>query len=71
MLSRSTALIAAACVVCGATASARAQERTLDAELEALRLAAETEASQETASTADASETTFRSGGLGLQALNP
>ncbi len=68
---RSSALLAATLVVCGPVGQALAQDAAAAAELEALRLAAETEASQETASTADASETTFRSGGLGLQALNP
>jgi hypothetical protein len=63
--------LAAVLLLVGIARLTPAQEESLDAELEALRHAAGDRAAQEVPAREDVDATAFRSGGLGLQALNP
>jgi len=71
MLERLLIPLAALLLLLGPAGRTLAQEKAADEELEALRRAAATEATQEPVAEEEVAETTFKSGGLGLQALNP
>ncbi|MHC4199028.1 MAG: hypothetical protein ACYSU0_03490, partial [Planctomycetota bacterium] len=71
MLERLLITLAALLLLMGTGRRILAQEEAADEELEALRRAAATEAVQEPVVDEEAAETTFKSRGLGLQALHP
>jgi len=71
MIAKLPGYLAAVLLLLGSANEALAQGVPADDELEALRRAAEAEAAAESPGIEGAAETTFKSGGLGLQALNP
>jgi len=71
MIERPLSCLATSALLVALAGIGAAQEAPAEDELEALRRAAEAEAAAESPGVDQAAETTFKSGGLGLQTLNP